>query len=187
MYGSLTGTVTGRLDQRILLQVNNIGYWVHTGSWQPEGDITCYLHHHVREEASDLYGFPDLDTLHLFEQLISVSGIGPKAGLAILSVGSSDHIRNALAREDVEFLCRAPGIGKKVAQKAVLELSSKVRLPVDLNDALSAANQPHADLLAALESLGYKRAQLLPLLSKIPAECATIDSQIRWVLQQSIG
>jgi holliday junction DNA helicase RuvA len=92
VYGSLRGIVTGRLDQRILIEVDAVGYWVHTGSWQPVGEVTAYLHHHVREDADQLFGFPDIQTLALFEKLLTVSGIGPKAALALLSLGSPERI-----------------------------------------------------------------------------------------------
>jgi len=178
MLGSLSGIVTGRLDQRILIEVNGVGYWVFTGSWQPSGEVTCYLHHHIREDASVLYGFPDLPTLQIFEQLISISGVGPKAGLAILSLGSTDRIRSAIASADSVFLAMAPGIGQKAAQKIILELKGK--LPEQLDSGTSL----HQDVVAALESLGYKAADIRPYLADMPVEATSIDAQIRWVLQQ---
>jgi Holliday junction DNA helicase RuvA len=178
MLGSLTGTITGRVDQRILVEVAGVGYWVHTGSWQPEGAITCYLHHHVREDASLLYGFHDLLTLTFFERLISVSGIGPKAALALLSLGSTARVHEAVESADVAFLSSAPGIGSKAAQKIILELRGKLPLSA------GTTGTSHQDVLAALESLGYRAADIRPLVDKLPAEHTAIDAQIRWVLQQ---
>jgi holliday junction DNA helicase RuvA len=179
MLGSLTGTITARLDQRILLEVNGIGYWVHTGSWQPEGSITAYLYHQVREDAQVLYGFASLPTLALFERLISVNGVGPKAAMAILSLGSNDRIESAIRAGDTSFLALAPGIGSKAAQKIILELRG--RLP----EAEEMPSSSHQDVLAALESLGYKAADITPVLKKLPAELKTLDEQIRWVLQNA--
>jgi Holliday junction DNA helicase RuvA len=181
MLGSLHGTVTATLEQRTLIEVNHIGYWVYTGSWRPQGEVTAYLHHHVREEADDLYGFPTIENLRLFELLITVSGVGPKAALALLSIGSVDRLTQAIANEELDFICLAPGIGKKVAQKITLELKGKV-------GAIGSV-QPNeigvpTDLLSAMEGLGYKRHELLPLLQKLPKEITEVDAQIRWALGQ---
>lgn len=176
MYGSLTGEVTARLDHRILIEVERVGYWVHTGSWQPSETITAYLYHHVREDANLLYGFIDIPTLALFERLLSVSGIGPKAALAILSLGSTDKIETAIKTGDATFLALAPGVGSKAAQKIILELKGK--LPEHTGDAAQ-----HQDVLSALESLGYKSGDIHPLLPQIPKDITRIEEQIRWVLQ----
>lgn len=179
MLGSLQGTVTAHLNQRILVEVAGVGYWVHTGSWQPEGEITCYLYHHVREEASDLYGFSDLATLALFEQLLSVSGIGPKAALAILSLGSSEQVRQAIAIHDSAFLSSAPGIGEKAAQKVILELQKKVGQPV-----YTATGGNQEEIIQALSVLGYKPQEIYPILKDIPVEILSLDLQVKWVLQK---
>jgi Holliday junction DNA helicase RuvA len=176
MLGSLAGIVTAHLGQQTLIEVNGVGYWVSTGSWQPSGELTCYLHHHIREDASDLYGFIDLPTLALFEQLISISGVGPKAAMAVLSVGSIDRIQQAIHSGDATFLTLAPGIGNKAAQKIILELKGKV--------GGDAGNTIHADILEALTSLGYRQADVSPYLVAIPSDKKDIDTQIKWVLQQ---
>jgi Holliday junction DNA helicase RuvA len=178
MLGSLTGQITARLDQRILVEVSDIGYWVHTGSWQPDGLVTCFLYHQVREDAQVLYGFENLQTLRLFEQLISVNGVGPKAALALLSIGPIDRVSNAITTADSAFLSLAPGIGQKAAQKVILELKGKLETYTVTGDAAL-----HADVRAALESLGYKTADIMPILGKIPKSVTTADAQIKWVLQ----
>jgi holliday junction DNA helicase RuvA len=177
MLGSLAGVVTGRLGERVLIEVNGVGYWVHTGSWQPSGEVTTYLHHHIREDADLLYGFPDLPMLALFERLIGVNGIGPKAALALLSLGSADRIRQAVEEEDVSFLSSAPGVGAKASQKIILELKGK--LPQT-----GAASHTHQDVIAALESLGYKAGDIHPYLAEMPVGLETVDAQLRWTLQQ---
>lgn len=184
MLGSLHGTIIARLDQRVLIEVNGTGYWVHTGSWQPEGNTTCYLYHHIREEASDLYGFPDIPTLALFEQLISVSGIGPKAGLALLSIGTADQVSQAIANQDFTFLTRAPGVGQKAAQKISLELHNKVRAVGSSGVLPSQLSFGQQDVADALATLGYKPADIHPILNEIPTEITALDARIKWVLQQ---
>lgn len=177
MLGSLSGIITGRLDQRVLIEVDGVGYWVHTGSWQPEGEVTAYLYHHVREDASMLYGFSDIPTLALFERLLSVSGVGPKAGLALLSLGSAARVEEAIITGDTTFLSSAPGIGSKAAQKIILELQGKLA-PV------AGTSSSHQDVIAALESLGYKATDIAPALREMPKELTALGDQIKWVLQQ---
>ena len=179
MYGSLHGTVTGRLDQRILVEVHEVGYWVFTGAWQPSGEVTIYLHHVVREDVSDLYGFERLAELELFERLISISGIGPKAALALLSLGTAERIRQAIEEKDLTFLTSAPGIGQKAAQKIVLELHNKLDTLAGLLGDGPAGN---ADLYAALEGLGYKQSELKAALKDLP-DGLSIDAQIKWALK----
>jgi len=180
MFGSLSGHVSGRLGQRILIEVSGIGYWVHTGAWQPSGEVTCYLHHQVREDINELFGFPDLESLSLFESLISISGVGPKAGLAVLSLGDTARIVTAILNNDLTFLALAPGIGKRAAEKIVLELKNKLQLPTMETAAVTVSD----DLRAALEGLGYKTAEIQPFLASLPIEHDTLNAQIRWVLQQ---
>ena len=176
MLGSLSGIITARLDQRILIEVDGIGYWVHTGSWQPEGEVTAYLYHHVREDAQTLFGFIDIPTLALFERLLTVSGVGPKASLAILSLGSTSRIAESITAGDAGFLSMAPGIGAKAAQKIILELRGK--LPDTEHQSAG-----HQDILAALESLGYKALDINDVIKKMPASITPLGEQIRWVLQ----
>ncbi|MBU6389366.1 Holliday junction branch migration protein RuvA [Patescibacteria group bacterium] len=181
MLGSLQGTVIASSGQCLLIEVNNIGYWVHTGAWRPSGAVRCYLHHHVREYISDLYGFETLEGLELFERLLSVSGIGPKAALAILSIGTIDQIKKAISSQDSAFLSIAPGVGAKAVQKIILELQGKIGLIAE--DGKSTLGE----LVSALEGLGYKSHQVQPLLSQIPADATTLDQQIRWALQKLSG
>lgn len=180
MLGSLKGTVTGHLDQCTLVEVNGIGYWVHTGSWHPTGEITCYLHHAVREDASDLYGFESLSDLQLFEKLLGISGIGPKAALALFSIGNAERLQRAIAEKDLAFLTSAPGIGQKAAQKIVLELHGKL----DSLQGLLEDAGPYSDLHDALVGLGYKSLEARTIIGKMPAELTSFDEQLKWALKQ---
>jgi Holliday junction DNA helicase RuvA len=181
MLGSLRGLVTANLENRTLIEVQGIGYWVYTGTWHPVGEVICYLHHAVREDASDLYGFERLQELQLFERLIGISGIGPKAALALLSLGSSDRIYQAIAAKDLTFLTSAPGIGQKAAQKIVLELHGKMDT---VDDLLGDNGLGSSELVAALTGLGYKTNEIRPMLTNMPPDLITIDAQIKWALQQ---
>ena len=178
MLGSLRGTAAATLENRTLIEVSGVGYWVFTGAWHPAGETFAYLYHAVREDASDLFGFESLSGLRLFEQLIGVSGIGPKAGLAILSLGSPDSIAGAIARQDTAFLSAATGIGTKAAQKIVLELHQKMGGFVPTETA-----QPQQELRLALESLGYKPLEINAALMDLPSGLNTLAEQITWSLQ----
>jgi Holliday junction DNA helicase RuvA len=183
MLGSLRGSVASELENRILIEVSGVGYWVHTGSWHPSGEVYCYLHHHLREGAEDLYGFATLDSLGLFERLLSISGIGPKAALALLSIGSPDRLRQAIAEKDLTFITTAPGIGQKAAQKIVVELYGKLdSLDSILPDTIIPAL--YLDLAEALTGLGYRPADFRPLFEKLPATALTVEVQLKWMLQQ---
>lgn len=183
MIGSLTGIVTARLEQRVLIDVHGVGYWVFTGSWQPEGETVCYIHHHVREDINVLYGFASLGGLQLFEQLITVSGVGPKAALAVLSLDSASRVCQAIAKGDASFLSMAPGVGKKAAEKIILELQNKLSQwsSEEISTEVSAASD---ELIEALESLGYRAADFRSLVGKVPEELADLQSRLKWILRQ---
>lgn len=182
MLGSLHGTVLATLpDGRSLIEVNGVGYWVQTGAWRPGGEVRAYLYHHVREEASDLYGFPTLEALGLFEKLISVSGIGPKAGLSLLSLGDAAQLAQAIDRQDTAYLGSAPGVGTKAAQKIVLELAGKLGLIAGSGQLPISQYQ---ELRLALEGLGYKPAEITPIIQEVPGDLPTLDEQLRWSLRR---
>jgi Holliday junction DNA helicase RuvA len=153
----LRGTPAARRPDGLVLDVNGVGYLVAatpTALRRAEGDgeVVLEIHTHVREDALQLYGFADAAERELFEQLLSVSGIGPKVALAIVSGSRPAELQRAIVLEDTARFEAIPGIGKKTAQRVVLELKEKVgaSLPV-------AAAQPDGHLVArdALVELGY--------------------------------
>ncbi len=176
MIGSLTGTATLTHAGKTLIEVQGVGYWVHTGTWLPFGEVRAFIYQHVREDALDLYGFATLDHLGLFEKLISISGIGPKAGLSLLSLGTASELHAAIESSDVKYLSKAPGIGQKAAQKVILELKGKL-VETEL------AGTPQGDLAEALEQLGYRRAEIQPIIAKAPKELS-LEKQLSWALRQ---
>ena len=188
MLGSLTVTVTAHLSDRILIDVRGVGYWVYTGSWHPTSEVVAFLYHAVREDASDLYGFESLEQLGFFEQLLGISGIGPKAALAVLSLGSPDRLRQAIASKDVAFITKASGIGPKAAQKIILELFGKLdSLDGLLDESHVTLSIPsnQRELADALIGLGYKPSDINELLQQLPTEITTISEQLRWALQRN--
>ncbi len=152
MIGSLRGNVVEKSLTWVLLEVGGVGYKVFLSpsvlsDVRTEGETFLYIHDHIREDARDLYGFLTLGDLELFQRLINISGIGPKAAANILSLGS-EVVREAILQGDVGRLSSAPGVGKKTAQKIVLELKGQL---------VDEATMPTGDVevVEALQSLGY--------------------------------
>jgi len=164
MIATLYGVVSEKLIDQIVLDINGIGY----GLLVPADDYSrlelkqetkLYIHEHIREQAHDLFGFLRLETKHLFEKLLDVNGVGPKMALNMLSIGSSEALRQAIADGDVAFIQQASGVGKRVAERVVIELKDKVGLiGVDLQSTglLQAEDKMLADeAVEALVALGY--------------------------------
>lgn len=167
----------------LLLSVHDVGYKVFVPLpllRLPEGEAAqIYTYLHVRDDLLQLYGFEDRETLALFETLISVSGLGPKLGIVVLSVLSNAEIARALETEDIAPFTRVPGIGKKLAQRLVLELKGVLAES-------KAVPQEAEELRDALASLGYKPAEVARFLEAVPKELS-LSEQIRWVLSQVKG
>ncbi len=148
-------------------------------------EVSLYTHFHMREDGIALYGFLDEQDRNAFEQLIAVSGVGPKVALALLSVMDASTLYKALADEDVQRLGMAPGVGKRLASRLVLELKGK--LPT-LSTAGAAGANPgnriQAEVLEALLGLGYSPAEAQAALAKIPQDQAmTLEQQVTFALR----
>ena len=179
MLGSLTGQIIARLPQKVLLEVNGVGYWVNVGGFEPPASCTLFLHHHIREQDEELYGFLDLDTFQLFERLLQVNGVGPKAALQILSLGEPARIIMAIKESDTAFLALASGIGKKAAEKIALELRSKLD---DLTSFESHGHPTNQTLIDALEGLGYRRADIAQALTQLDPNLIELKEQLKAAL-----
>ncbi len=121
-------------------------------------EIKLYTYHHIREQSQDLYGFSSLAAKKLFELLITVQGVGPKAALAILSLGQPEEVRNAIANADSAYIQQATGVGKKTAERVVVDLSDKVGLPVYYgrkDNKVQTGLNTQDEALEALIALGY--------------------------------
>ncbi len=130
MIDFLTGPVVHLENDYVVLDVRSVGYRVFCPNpyafAKTEGEVTLYIHYHVREDATLLFGFPTRDEQKLFRKLIEVSGIGPKVALGILSGGNPDLVVSAIYQENITFLTKLPGIGKKTAQRMILDLKDKL-------------------------------------------------------------
>jgi Holliday junction DNA helicase RuvA len=187
----LTGKVVAKAASFALIDVGGVGFRLAMSTTSlaalpVEGDeVTVHTYLHVREDDLSLYGFESDDERALFERLITVSGVGPKVALAVLSSLRPDALKRALASEDVALLSSVPGIGKKTAQRLIIELKDKLDLP-DL--ATSGGGSGVADGAAArdaLLSMGFSPAEAAAALSGAPAD-ATAEQLLKLALK-SLG
>lgn len=164
MIATLTGIVAEKIGERVILEVQGIGYGLLVtpedyGLLTTGNNAKVYVYEHIRENSHDLYGFVNLDTQHLFEQLLEVNGVGPKMALNVLGTGSANEVRKAIAQGDVKFIQQASGVGKRVAERVIVELKDKVGYAaVGLVDAGLLQSQTHLqqdEAVEALVALGY--------------------------------
>ncbi|WP_071131073.1 Holliday junction branch migration protein RuvA [Enterococcus timonensis] len=163
MYEYLNGVVTFVSPAYLVLEVNQVGFLIQVANpfIYQEGDrAKIYVHQVVREDAQLLFGFFDLAEKELFLRLLSVSGIGPKSALAILAGRDHQGLKDAVEREDVKYLMKFPGVGKKTAQQMILDLKGK--LAVEINDAVAVLpeKKPLKEAMSALKALGYKDSEI---------------------------
>ncbi len=193
MIAALTGRIEGRTSDSVLVSVGGVTFRVHAPATtvQTCGDIgqTVVLHTYlyVRDDALNLYGFGSIAERDFFERLLSVSGIGPKAALALLSALPLSALQTAITQGDVDALTHIPGIGKKTAARLVLELKGKLDLSQVI--ARQAATSPvNADVLAALTTLGYPPAAAQEAVQQLPADPGlTTSDRIRLALRYLAG
>ncbi len=166
MIGYLKGKIIEQNLKSVILEVSGVGYKVFTNisNLGAKKDVEFWTYLAVRENALDLYGFTTKEELNFFELLITVSGIGPKSALGILTVATLPNLRHAISTEDTSHLTKVSGVGKKNAEKIVLELHDKIEgLVSDLNDSTS----NDIDALEALKSLGYSEREAREALKKV--------------------
>lgn len=180
MIARLRGQISGRAGSGLIVDVNGVGYLVNaTPSVHRlgDGEVTIEVHTVVREDALQLYGFAAADERELFEMLLSVSGVGPKVALAIVSGSTPADLRRAIARDDVKRFQAIPGIGLKTAQRVVLELKAKL-VGLDIGDPDS------GDLTArdALVELGWSLVDAERALADVDSELS-IEEQVRHALR----
>ncbi len=188
MIDIVSGQVASIDKNAVVVMVGGVGLRVHVPKTVfdivsgPGHAVTLYTHLAVREDALTLYGFPTEDDRKLFEILISVSGVGPKIGLAILSTLSVDHLRSAVGREEPEILTRVPGIGKKTAEKIIFELKGK--MSAEGLPALTAISDVDSDVIAALTALGYSVVEAQSALQSIPRDAPKdVETRVMMALQ----
>jgi Holliday junction DNA helicase RuvA len=150
---------------------------------------TVLLHTYlqVREDALTLFGFETEDELQIFEMLITVSGVGPKMALSLLSTLSPDAFRLALANQEPALLARTPGVGKRTAEKIVLELKDKVKAPTSGLEALAQLTTVDGEVIDALVALGYSVVEAQRAVQNLPKDAVTVEERLRLALSKFGG
>lgn len=180
MIATLEGKVSEKLGELVIIDCGGIGYGAYVtfedfGTLHTGENAKLYIYEHIRENTHDLFGFSKLETKRLFEQLLSVNGVGPKMALAILSIASSAQVRTAIAGGDTKFITQAPGVGKRVAERVVVDLKDKVGLAASetATEFLTTPNaNPNDEALQGLVALGYSVADAAEALKKVDTSLA---------------
>ena len=196
MITFLQGTLEESWPGRVVVNVNGIGYEVlvplagDDAFGQTGGQCRILTHLHIREQEHTLYGFPDDDSRDLFRLLINrVSGVGPKVGLSILSGMNTNDFKQAVVSADIDTISKIKGLGKKTAERVVLELRDKVGLKEawEVEQESATSLTPHQksqnDALLALISLGYKQAEAKRAIGKVSPDLASTDDVLRAALR----
>lgn len=192
MIAHIRGEIAEKFDSSVIVDVNGVGYEIALTALDFDA-VTVgetqkfYTHHSVRENGEDLYGFSSLAAKKLFELLTSVNGVGPKAGMAILSLAAPEDVRNAIANADVAFISKASGVGKKSAERVIVDLRDKVGLPSHVGATAvfvpSGAKPEKDEALDALIALGFPLKEATEALEKVDKNLST-EERIRAALKK---
>lgn len=203
MYAYLKGILEEITEDNIVIEVGNIGYNVKVSTTTADllpglgNEVKIYTYTLVREDTFSLYGFLTRDDLEIFKKLITVNGIGPKGGLAILSVMNADALRFAIMAGDAKAIAKAPGVGNKTAERVILDLRDKISLedtlrgfgePMDVGSALPVgAGTDHVmkkEAIEALVALGYSASDATNAVKKVEVtEDTTVESILKMALK----
>jgi Holliday junction DNA helicase RuvA len=192
MIATLEGILEYRGNDSVIINVGGIGFRVYvSGSTLGQlgavkGKVSLYTHLHVREDNVSLYGFASSEELTLFKNLISVSGVGSKVALALLSALNPEQLVMAITSGDIDLVSQAPGIGKKIAGRLVVELRGK--LEKEWKETALPLAPGSADVIAALTGLGYSLTEATKAIIRLPdSEELSLEEKIKMALQQMAG
>lgn len=193
MIASLEGKLQSLTADGAIISVGGVGFFVQMPAGAlnslgaPGAEVKIFTHLHVREDNLSLFGFATAEEQWLFETLISVSGLGPRLALAMLSVMTPEQITTAIATGSTDMLTLVPGIGKKVASRIILELKEKIGAGW-IATPIAGAAQENADVLAALTSLGYSAAEAVKAVANLPPDADfPLEDKIKAALQYLAG
>jgi Holliday junction DNA helicase RuvA len=187
MIASVEGRVLARQNDSLVVALGGMGVKVYVptavaAQSRPGEPVFLHTHLHVREQELALYGFHDAGDLALFELLLGVSGIGPRTALGVLSAMPADALRLAVSQEQPGVLARVPGIGKKTAEKIVLELRDKVTLGEGVPAELIALSEADAEVIDALTALGYSIVEAQRAVQGLPRDVQDVEERLRLAL-----
>lgn len=193
MYEYFNGKLTKITPTYIVIEVNQIGYLINVANpyaWTAltNTEVKIYVHQVIREDAHTLYGFVNEAEKALFLRLISVSGIGPKSALAIIAASDNEGLINAIDNNDIKYLTKFPGVGKKTAMQMILDLAGKFdatgAVGVSLLDSSPQGNLALEEAMEALQALGYKAGELSKVKKKLDAKAQlTSEEYIKQALK----
>jgi len=184
VIGYLRGRVLYKSLKELLVDVRDVGYRVKIGEKMYRGvtegeEVELFIHTQVREDALELYGFAEMKQLKLFEMIIGVSGVGPKIGMAIVGMTKAEAVERAVREANVEFFQRIPGIGRKGAQRIIVDLKGKIAGMAELD---LAAEGGEDEVMEALMSFGFGRAEVEAVRRKFEADLS-MEEQIKMGLK----
>ena len=190
MIAHIFGIVAEKFGGAVIVDVQGVGYEINVaaGDYDAvtlEQKVKFYTYHHIREQSQELFGFSSLAGKKLFEMLITVQGVGPKAALAILSLDTAENVRNAIANADSAYLAKASGVGKKTAERVVVDLSDKVGMPIVYKRESGVQTELNTsdEALEALIALGYTLNDASKALEHVDAKLSTSE-RVREALKQ---
>lgn len=187
MIATLQGIVTGRGENFIIVETGGIGFKVHVpipllARWGKLGrEVQLFTYLHLRENEVSLYGFETDEALSFFQLLLGVSGIGPRLALGVLSATTVDSLHLAIAKGDIPYLTQVPGIGKKTAQRIILDLKGKLELEELVP--VSPLTPVDEDVIAALTSLGYNVSEAREVVASLPEEEMSLEERLMLALR----
>jgi len=180
MIAHIAGVVAENFGGAVIVDVSGVGYEINVALPDYEAvtldqPVKFYTYHHIREQSQELFGFSSLAAKKLFELLITVQGVGPKAALSILSLAEAEVVRNAIANADSAYLAKAAGVGKKTAERVVVDLSDKVGMPIVYKQQGSVQTELNTndEALEALIALGYTLADATKALEGVATDIPT--------------
>lgn len=187
MIASIRGTVLLKDGNNLIVEVSGVGYKVLVSEkvWSKvkiEDNIFLFIYSHIREDSFDLFGFIETADLKLFENLISVNGVGPKTAMSVFSFSSREEIINAVLKGDVGFFTRVPRLGKKNAQKIIIELKTKLKDSNSL-DLSSDNSEASAEIYEALKTFGFSSKEIDLALKNIDPSVEKTDEKIKLALK----
>lgn len=194
MIVKLTGKIVYKTPRWVILETGGVGYKIKfkTSSFAEASadrqssklktgeQKSFFIHHHIRENEQSLYGFETLEELELFELLLTVSGVGPKVAMAIMSAAPPEKIKESISKGDATLFKAISGVGGKVSAKIIVELKNKIGAGGEIE---LGALEESQEVVEALKSLGYKGGEIIRALRELPQELTDISQKVRWCLR----
>ena len=192
MIAHISGKIAEKFNGSIIVDVSGVGYEVIVPQYEYDkamldNSIKLYTYHHIREQSQELFGFSSLAAKKIFKLLITVQGIGPKAGIAIMSLGDYEQVRNAIANEDSKYIQKANGVGKKSAERVIVDLKDKVGIATSYNaeEEKVDGDISRDEALEALVALGFNLKDAILSLKDIP-EDLPVSERVKIALKNGI-